>query len=70
VSKTTPVVKLTDEEIAAVRALRDEKSARGAALVLHLARATVVSVIAGEPVHRLTAEIIRRHIGGGGQGSI
>jgi putative heme degradation protein len=70
VSKTTPVVKLTDEEIAAIRALRDEKSARGAAVVLGVGRATVVAVVAGEPVHRLTAELVRRYIGSGTGGTI
>ncbi len=56
----TPTEHLTDEEIADVKALRDAKTKHGAAKTLGLSSAsTVVSIIAGEPVHRTTAKLVR-----------
>ncbi len=66
----TPMVKLTDEEVAAIRALRDEKTKHGAAAAIGVGATVVVNAIAGEPVHRLSAIYIRRYFGGSGQGSI
>ena len=57
-----PTERMTEDEIARIREMARQKPAATLAKELRLNEVTVLRVIAGEAVHRTTAEVVRGYL--------